>query len=117
MRMRQHCGTLLLLFTLVRNASSKPPTRGKAAPPLRLTKLIQALPSAHADWNPLRGKVVVLECWGTWCAPCIASIPHLNQLVAAVKPEKVRFIFIDDEDPKTILSFLEKKPISGLEWS
>lgn len=27
-----------------------------------------------------RGKVYVIDCWSTWCSPCIASMPHLSQL-------------------------------------
>jgi len=26
------------------------------------------------------GKVYMIECWATWCGPCIASIPHINEL-------------------------------------
>ena len=28
----------------------------------------------------LKGKVVLLDFWGTWCPPCIAQIPHINEL-------------------------------------
>jgi len=32
------------------------------------------------DFEQLRGKVVVIEFWATWCPPCKRSIPHLNGL-------------------------------------
>ncbi|MEK6281152.1 MAG: redoxin domain-containing protein [Acidobacteriota bacterium] len=34
----------------------------------------------HITLEDLRGKVVVLDFWGTWCPPCVASIPSLRAL-------------------------------------
>src|SRR5271156_1919427 len=85
------------------------PAKGTPAPPLTTIKLLQAPTGARTDWNSLRGKVVVLEFWAPWCAPCIASLPHLNQLVEALDPARFQFISIDDEDPKVVQTFLAKK--------
>jgi thiol-disulfide isomerase/thioredoxin len=89
------------------------PQKGTPAPTLDTLKLLQAPLGARIDWASLKGKVVVLEFWATWCSPCVASLPHLNQLVESLDPTKFQFISIDDEDLKAIQTFLTKKKMSG----
>jgi thiol-disulfide isomerase/thioredoxin len=89
------------------------PQKGAPAPPLDTLKLLQAPLGARADWASLKGKVVVLEFWATWCSPCVASLPHLNQLVESLDPAKFQFISIDDEDLKAVQTFLTKRKMSG----
>lgn len=55
----------------------------------------------------------MLEFWATWCSPCIASIPHLNQLVESLNEAKFQFISIDDEETKDVQNFLTKKKMLG----
>jgi uncharacterized protein (TIGR03435 family) len=89
------------------------PKKGTPAPPLTSLHLLQAPSGATADWTSLKGKVVVLDFWATWCSPCIASLPHLNQLVASLNPAKFQFISIDNEDLRAIETFLTRKKMSG----
>jgi thiol-disulfide isomerase/thioredoxin len=89
------------------------PVKGTPAPPLDTLQLLQAPLGARADWASLKGKVVVLEFWATWCSPCVASLPHLNQLVKSLDPAKFQFISIDDEDLKAVQTFLTRKKMSG----
>lgn len=86
---------------------------GQAAPPLRLTQLLQASPGAKVDWPSLHGKVVVLEFWATWCPSCIEEIPHLNSVVRSTGSSQVQFIAVDDEPPETVEKFVAGLPIGG----
>ena len=62
----------------------------------------------------LRGKVVVLEFWATWCSPCIAAIPHMNDLAEKLAGEPVVFISISRDDDRAVLAqFLEKYPMKS----
>ncbi len=57
----------------------------------------------------LKGKVVLLEFWTTWCPACRASIPHLNSL--SKKHPDLQILAVSDEDPATLRSFLSKTEI------
>src|SRR5688572_28662197 len=89
--------------------ADEPPSPGDKAPPIALEELIQAPAGAEAEWGKLRGKVVVLEFWATWCGPCVAAMPHMNGLADRYKG-KVQFIEITDEGRETVAPFLAKRP-------
>lgn len=54
----------------------------------------------HGDELPfadLAGDILVVDFWGTWCAPCITEIPHYNALHADYADKGVRLIGITHE--------------------
>jgi len=60
-------------------------------------------------------KVLVLNVWGSWCGPCVAEMPHLqqvwSQMSTAGKP--VQFIGINDRDgAETAAAFLRANKVS-----
>ncbi|PWK65105.1 thiol-disulfide isomerase/thioredoxin [Streptomyces sp. CG 926] len=52
-------------------------------------------PVALAD---LRGKIVVLNVWGSWCAPCRAEAPHLQKVHTELRDQGVAFLGINTRD-------------------
>jgi len=49
-------------------------------------------PSPIKSLEDLRGKVVMLDFWATWCGPCIASFPNIRQLQARYKDLPVAIV-------------------------
>ncbi len=86
---------------------------GTPAPEPGIEGLRNAPAGAVATLEALRGRVVVLEFWATWCGPCVAAIPHLNELVAELSGESVVFLSITDESPDVVEGFLAGHPIDG----
>src|SRR5215471_21366282 len=84
---------------------------GDLPPPLGLEKILQAPDGKKVEWGALKGKVVVLEFWATWCGPCVAAIPHLNELADKFKEEPIQFIAVTSEDEKVVRRFLRNKPL------
>ncbi len=63
--------------------------QGKPAPKLALKGCINAKPMSL---EKLKGKIIVLDFWATWCGPCIASIPHTNEMMERYANKGVVFI-------------------------
>lgn len=73
------------------------PKVGEEAPEINVGTWFNAdKPLTLAD---LRGKVVVVELWATWCGPCRHSTPHLVELSEKYADKGVVFLGLTDEDP------------------
>ncbi|AIV38565.1 redoxin [Streptomyces sp. CCM_MD2014] len=48
--------------------------------------------------SDFRGKIVVINVWGSWCAPCRAEAPHLQEVYADLRDQGVVFLGINTRD-------------------
>jgi uncharacterized protein (TIGR03435 family) len=103
----------VLTNTTYASADAGGPKIGDVPPPLTLTKTIQGTPAKDFSWDKLKGKVVVLEFWATWCGPCVQAIPHLNALAEQFKDKPVVFISVSSENEDVIRLFLKSHPLKS----
>ena len=76
-----------------------------------------ALTGAEISIKALRGKVVVIDFWATWCGPCVAEIPTLRKLYAEYKDKGVEFIGVSLDNKVGGLGQLEALVTKeGIAW-
>lgn len=57
--------------------------------------------------SQLRGKIVLVNFWATWCPPCRAEMPNLDAIYTHYQNEGLVVLSITDENPFTVNSFLQ----------
>ncbi len=57
------------------------------------------------------GKPMIVEFWATWCPPCRASIPHLNEVYKKYKDKGLVVVGITSEDDNLVEKFMKQVPM------
>jgi thiol-disulfide isomerase/thioredoxin len=69
---------------------------------------LQDLQGNQINFKDLKGKVVLLNFWATWCPPCVAELPHIKDLSADYK-DKIEIVLVSNESANKVKSFLKAK--------
>jgi len=78
--------------------------------PLRLK--FTALDGSEVDLEKLRGKVVLLEFWATWCPPCVAGIPQIKSAWDALHREGFEVIALSyDTERERLEKFVKREAL------
>ena len=97
-----------LVFVRLQDTKGYGLREGTEAPTFRLP----SLDGGEVDLASLRGKVVLVNFWATFCAPCVAEMPSLEALHEAVGPEGLVVLGVSvDEDRGDLERFVKEKGI------
>ncbi len=90
---------LVLLFLFGQNLIAfAAPNVGDTAPEITAREWLNTKDTVSLA--NLKGKIVVVEFWATWCPPCRRSIPHLVELNSKYKDKNLVIIGLTDENRK-----------------
>lgn len=69
------------------------------------------LQGKQVNFESLKGKVVFLNIWATWCPPCIAEMPNIQKLYDKVGSDKIAFVMlsVDEGGMEKVKKFIDKK--------
>ncbi|HSN86710.1 MAG TPA: TlpA disulfide reductase family protein, partial [Thermoanaerobaculia bacterium] len=102
--------SLLSAFLLPDGAAAAKAQVGSPAPQVSLATL-DGTTLTNAD---LKGKVVLLDFWATWCKPCVMALPELKALSEEMAGEPFVLVSLSADKNKSMLEKFVKK--HGMTW-
>jgi len=101
---------VLLFFTLPAQAQQLRPWTGGATPALELA----ALDGSAQRLEDYRGRVVLVNFWATWCAPCLEEMPSIERLRRSLDARRFAVLAVNvGEGPAKAGAFAEKMQLGG----
>ena len=90
------------------SATSRSPIQDQPAPDFALDDL----EGRTVRLSDLRGQVVLVNLWATWCPPCLAEMPDLAALYQTYKSEGFVILGVDDQErAQTVADFVARNPV------
>jgi len=87
--------------------------RARMAPAFAVT----TLDGQRVSFDDLKGKVVLLDFWATWCAPCREALPHMQKIAAKFQGEPLVILSVSlDDDEQKWKQFITKNEMSWLQY-
>ena len=105
---------MALVAILQSDAGSPPVVRGAAAPGFSLPPLGAGADSgAPYALAALRGRVVLVNFWATWCEPCESEMPAMERLYAALPRDRFELVAVAiDDDEGLVQAFQDEYRLS-----
>lgn len=111
MRFHRTLLALVLFCAAMTTAYAAQGDKGTPAPEFGGTKFFNAPAGAKISLADLRGKVVLIDFWATWCGPCVRSIPHLIKMHEQYAAKGLVIVGHTDGSSKNIEEFIKEKGI------
>lgn len=84
---------------------------GNTAPPLCKLTYLDGTPAQ--DWEAMKGQVIYIDFWASWCPPCIKSFPFMNQLTDEFQARGLQVVGVNlDEKQSDAEDFLNRLRVS-----
>lgn len=104
------CKLAVSVLGLILGAAALAAEVGESAPDFSLADINEGEPSFTL--SDLRGKLVYLDFWASWCAPCLLSLPLYNDLYNKYRDQGLEIVGINIDNPvEDGLDFLLDTPL------